>query len=394
MKEKTTSTHTGPDETRRRRATKTSVPSSPERDTAPPQSRPLNPSTSDGADTFGKSTPPQQTSSASAGAKSRLTVAARKPGEKPPSPSRQPLKSSPATSAAAKEKTAKPSASAASRAATKPAISSDKATKTLKTGGKGRISSPASRAVASGRLKETSSSADSAARITTKSVEPVVTENNNQTEEKDSVSVASPDIHVPDEHHDDICDENTLEVEEAIKEIDDDHIEETDKLSECEEHHESPKQGTDEIFDPHGSRVSESGNEELSGEPPADVEESHESPMAEPSKEFIVHEKIEDGAEETSLNDSPAAEPSTEKIEVETKKITAPASAPAAPFSKPAAMPEKKKEAPVSNEVIEETRSMLLEKKKSKVRALVGAFETVISLQDDEGQPGQSQKST
>ncbi|XP_031386345.1 uncharacterized protein LOC116199899 [Punica granatum] len=43
-----------------------------------------------------------------------------------------------------------------------------------------------------------------------------------------------------------------------------------------------------------------------------------------------------------------------------------------------------KKDSPVSNDVIEETASKLLEKRKNKVRALVGAFETVISLQEPE----------
>ncbi|XP_078443061.1 uncharacterized protein LOC144712670 [Wolffia australiana] len=47
----------------------------------------------------------------------------------------------------------------------------------------------------------------------------------------------------------------------------------------------------------------------------------------------------------------------------------------------------KKEAAPVYNDVIEETASKLAEKKKSKVLALVGAFETVISL--DSGSPGQ-----
>lgn len=41
-----------------------------------------------------------------------------------------------------------------------------------------------------------------------------------------------------------------------------------------------------------------------------------------------------------------------------------------------------KKESPMYNDVIEETASKLLEKRKNKVRALVGAFETVISLQE------------
>ena len=41
-----------------------------------------------------------------------------------------------------------------------------------------------------------------------------------------------------------------------------------------------------------------------------------------------------------------------------------------------------KKEVAAYNDVIEETVSKLLEKRKSKVKALVGAFETVISLQE------------
>lgn len=41
-----------------------------------------------------------------------------------------------------------------------------------------------------------------------------------------------------------------------------------------------------------------------------------------------------------------------------------------------------KKDSPMYNDVIEETASKLLEKRKNKVRALVGAFETVISLQE------------
>eukprot|EP00268_Persea_americana_P006138 TRINITY_DN12184_c0_g1_i1.p1 TRINITY_DN12184_c0_g1~~TRINITY_DN12184_c0_g1_i1.p1 ORF type:complete len:512 (-),score=129.55 TRINITY_DN12184_c0_g1_i1:841-2376(-) len=47
-----------------------------------------------------------------------------------------------------------------------------------------------------------------------------------------------------------------------------------------------------------------------------------------------------------------------------------------------------KKESPAYNDVIEETASKLVEKRKNKVRALVGAFETVISLQEPEGQGG------
>ncbi|OVA00913.1 Calmodulin-binding domain [Macleaya cordata] len=45
-----------------------------------------------------------------------------------------------------------------------------------------------------------------------------------------------------------------------------------------------------------------------------------------------------------------------------------------------------KKESQAYNDVIEETASKLLQKRKSKVLALAGAFETVISLQEPEGQ--------
>lgn len=48
------------------------------------------------------------------------------------------------------------------------------------------------------------------------------------------------------------------------------------------------------------------------------------------------------------------------------------------------------KDGPKSNDVIEEARSKLMGKRKSKVLALVGAFETVISLQDSEGQTSQT----
>ncbi|KAL0916671.1 hypothetical protein M5K25_014200 [Dendrobium thyrsiflorum] len=46
----------------------------------------------------------------------------------------------------------------------------------------------------------------------------------------------------------------------------------------------------------------------------------------------------------------------------------------------------KKKDASISNDVIEETKSKLMGRRKNKVLALVGAFETVISLQEPEGQ--------
>ncbi|KAF1001449.1 hypothetical protein AG4045_000787 [Apium graveolens] len=51
-------------------------------------------------------------------------------------------------------------------------------------------------------------------------------------------------------------------------------------------------------------------------------------------------------------------------------------------------MQDKKDELLLLNDVIEETITKLARSKKSKVKALVGAFETVISLQDDKTSPG------
>ncbi|KAG0482150.1 hypothetical protein HPP92_010234 [Vanilla planifolia] len=54
-----------------------------------------------------------------------------------------------------------------------------------------------------------------------------------------------------------------------------------------------------------------------------------------------------------------------------------------------ATTPGNRKDAPRSNDVIEETKSKLMETRKNRVLALVGAFETVISLQEPEGQASQ-----
>lgn len=51
------------------------------------------------------------------------------------------------------------------------------------------------------------------------------------------------------------------------------------------------------------------------------------------------------------------------------------------------------KDGPRSNDVIEEARTKLMGKRKSKVLALVGAFETVISLQEPEGQTAETSQS-
>lgn len=56
-------------------------------------------------------------------------------------------------------------------------------------------------------------------------------------------------------------------------------------------------------------------------------------------------------------------------------------------------MQEKKDELLLFNDVIEETVTKLARSRKSKVKALVGAFETVISLRDDKTPPGELKNS-
>ncbi|PKA49472.1 hypothetical protein AXF42_Ash016661 [Apostasia shenzhenica] len=63
------------------------------------------------------------------------------------------------------------------------------------------------------------------------------------------------------------------------------------------------------------------------------------------------------------------------------------------PVPTSASASSRKKDAPKSNDVIEETKSKLMGTRKNKVLALVGAFETVISLQEPEIQPVQKSQS-
>lgn len=159
--------------------------------------------------------------------------------------------------------------------------------------------------------------------------------------------------------------------------------------------------GNDDDQDKH--KVHDNGNKEL-------LQSSEEKPAAEINEEPQVEPcEIETTRAATEENEAPVAEPSSsvsekkstavaelstgmvkpDKKAIDEKGVESPT---VMTFKKPAVMQGKKKESQMSNDVIEETRSKLLEKKKSKVRALVGAFETVMSLQDSEGQHGQNQE--
>ncbi|XP_042395017.1 uncharacterized protein LOC121985554 [Zingiber officinale] len=428
LNDKTTSissSYTSSDELRRRRAAKTSVSGSPQRETNPLQHKPIVRSTSDSAAKVSGSTP-LQTHSATAN-KSRSPGIARKSAEKPSSPSSSPLKSSSTASATAREKTPRPSSSSVSRiaASSKPASVSEKTTRALKAGVGGALSSAKARnpagSVVSNKKKLSTSEVDADRRA--------LSEDPSVTTDKDYFVVTSLEGHVSGENNHiagteaesiEAKEETLAETNKAAEEDD------TNLESQPEDQHDSPEHELDGNIDHDGNRLPEIANGHLSEEPPSVgiIESPREEPcevakveaeteganlvMPDPCAGDAMPENREDDADqENSIDKSPAAESTVEKICVrEARESKAPAPAPAEPwtatlvenggetspmvrvFKKPTLLLAKKEEK-VSNDVIEETRSKLLEKKKSKVRALVGAFETVISLQD-ESQPGKN----
>ncbi|KAG6484138.1 neurofilament heavy polypeptide-like [Zingiber officinale] len=398
------SSPTSPDEIYGRRAAKPSALGSPQRETTvTPQRKPLIRPATDSAAKVGRTrTPPQTAAVPAAANKSRTPGAARKPAEKPPSPSRQPLKSPSTTNATAKAKTPKPATSTASRvvASSKPGSVSEKAIRAPRAGVGGaqstaKVRSPA-RNVVTGQKASSTSAAD-ATRRAASIEEPSVTT------DPVHLVVTCSESHVSGEKNGIVEGKAETKEETVLTETDEAIEEENINLeSQRPEQHGSPEQNLD------GSRVLEISDEE----PPAD--ESIEQPRRDETEgaNLTMTEPRAVEVEETGSDVSPAAESTTEKIEAEAdhaRKAPAPARAEprraaldenggeAAPtlmvFKKPTFLQAKKKEEKVSNDVIEETWSKLLEKRKSKVRALVGAFETVISLQD-EGQPGQSPETT
>lgn len=422
LKDKTTSissSYTSSDELRRRRAAKTSVSGSPQRETNPLQQTPSARSASDGAANVSRATPLQTHSAAATANKSRPPGIARKPAEKPPSSSSPPLKSSSTASATAKEKTPRPSSSTVSRVA---ASVSEKTTRVLRAGSGGALSSAKARSpassVASHKKKLSTSHADADRRA--------LSEDPSVTADQDYLVVTSLESHVSGENNHivgmeaesiEAKEETLAETNEATEEAD------TDLESQQEEPHDSPEHELDGNIDHDGNIVPEIANEQLSeGSPAVEIiEPPHEEPcevtkveaeteganLVKPDPcagEAMPENRQDDADQETNSNKSPAAESTVMKIAAgEARESKAPA--PAEPtlvenggetaptlrvFKKPTLL-QAKKEEKVSNEVIEETRSKLLEKKKSKVRALVGAFETVISLQD-EGEPRKSQQ--
>lgn len=113
-------------------------------------------------------------------------------------------------------------------------------------------------------------------------------------------------------------------------------------------------------------------NEDEEKEDIAEAVENGDKPEVE-EEQAGDEKKAEESVEEAKDGDSSEGEVKEAKTETE----TASSSVRQQPVG-----PGGKKEAQVYNDVIEETASKLMENRKNKVRALAGAFETVISLQE------------
>ncbi|KAI3873720.1 hypothetical protein MKX03_029450 [Papaver bracteatum] len=117
-------------------------------------------------------------------------------------------------------------------------------------------------------------------------------------------------------------------------------------------------------------------------EPEPNVEEGEDETTVKPT----IHEKLAGSNGENSEDNKPFKMKfkQAKELELEAQDVATPQKL---KFKERDTQDAKgKKETQAYNDVIEETASKLVEKKKNKVLALAGAFETVISLQETEGQ--------
>lgn len=103
--------------------------------------------------------------------------------------------------------------------------------------------------------------------------------------------------------------------------------------------------------------------------------------------EMVNDEAVAEETKQDEAMESVAVEESPKKAEPETQLETEErVQSTEVPATVTASAVSSKKEAHLSNDVIEEAKSKFLEKRKNKVLALVGAFETVMALQEPDGQ--------
>ncbi|URE03011.1 hypothetical protein MUK42_02395, partial [Musa troglodytarum] len=390
------------DGARRRRA---SVPNSPDREARPPQCKTLTRSSSDVGKREKSITHRPSTATAIVNV-TRSRLPARKPIEKPPSPSHPSQRTPP--SGAVKERTLKKTPSSMPRAAisSKPAGTSISSKPT----GTSISSKPACKSISS-RTAGTSSKA--ATTLKTARTQPTVRTRSPGSvipKRKEATSVAPPNKHeepvVAAEQDEKVAPPAQVEEQEPVivpssEDLISDEpmdIVEDEEVLEVTEQYEpsSPEQAPPPTPVDDGNGGDHGGGEDQDGanddelpqgseeEPSADI--TDEEPEEEPSETV----EQEDEAEEDIK--TPEAEPSTASAvpEKETVEEKAGEETPTVETHKKLAVAQEgKKETQMSNEVIEQTRTKLLEKQKSRVRALVGAFETVMALQDAGGQTGQ-----
>ncbi|XP_008801550.1 chromo domain-containing protein cec-1-like [Phoenix dactylifera] len=355
LKERSSSASSAPHHTdtlHGRRTTRPLVPGSSDRD---PVRRPMA-SSSTTATSRGRTQTPS-------GAVIGRRVPVKTPIEKPPSPSVTPRRVP--TPNTLKERTDK-SSSSLPRAAISSKPASDKASKPLKS----TKTQPSVRAKSLGApTKEvTGTTTPNATEQPPATKSEQEEETLIQVEESEPVDVPAIKDDVPYEL------DLTGSFTPNIPEDSTDSTSQTDRQKPSSPTRESEIATNDEGVGGDGNRVD--GDEESPKEPEEKpVMESSEEPQSEPA---VGSGKPEESEKEKATR-------------VESSETTRPE---VVPFRRPEAAATGRKflkDAPRSNDVIEEARTKLMEKRKSKVLALVGAFETVISLQEPEGQTGQSQ---
>ncbi|KAK3213224.1 hypothetical protein Dsin_017930 [Dipteronia sinensis] len=209
---------------------------------------------------------------------------------------------------------------------------------------------------------------------------------------EDTIKVESDETEVHDDHNDDLIpksekneedDDHDHQIEKVIDEIatiSDGHIEEIEDKPHEEEKMEEKWKEIDVVVDL--ENADDHHHEETTHESGGDQEKEVEGKNSDDHHHEITgdeNNKVEEKAHDDQDNGDQVGEGSEElvaKQEAENGNSAAALTANKWPGG------QGKKESPTAyNDVIEETASKLLEKRKNKVKALVGAFETVIDYE-------------
>ncbi|GAB2250857.1 hypothetical protein Droror1_Dr00017107 [Drosera rotundifolia] len=183
---------------------------------------------------------------------------------------------------------------------------------------------------------------------------------------------AKPDMEKADKQEEEAQDEDQGEMASHPAEKDADIKEQAPRAIANTEEEEINKHQGDAAEELAEHEVKAKVNDDEEKEDIAEAVENGDKPEVE-EEQAGDEKKAEESVEEAKDGDSSEGEVKEAKTETE----TASSSVRQQPVG-----PGGKKEAQVYNDVIEETASKLMENRKNKVRALAGAFETVISLQE------------